>query len=148
LFRPARILVPTDMSDDSDIAIRRAFDIAQTFQSEVFVLHVITDPVKQCAVDYCMSEEMLKELQSRMLESARDRLWEQLAKFTSMGVSPINANIRTGSPHDEILKEAEDRAADLIVIGTFGKTGLGRHFMGSVVRHVLSGAKCSVLMVK
>ncbi len=148
MFRPAKILVPTDMSGDSDVAIRRAFDIAKNYGSEVFVLHVIEDPVKQCIVDYCLAEELLHELQTRMLETVRSEVWGQLAKFASMGVSPVNVDIRTGAPHDEILKEAEERDADLIVIATFGKTGLGKNFMGSVARHVLSGAKCSVLMVK
>lgn len=148
MFRPARILVPTDMSDDSDIAIHRAFYIAKTYNSEVIVLHVINDPVKQCTVDYCLSEELVKELQSRMLESTRSRIWEQMAKFASMGVSPIIADIRTGSPHDEILKEAEERDVDLIVIASFGRSGLSKYLMGSVVRQVLAGAKCSVLLVK
>lgn len=148
MFKPARILVPTDMSDDSDIACHRAFDLARTYDSEVFVLHVLTDLSKQCTVDFCLSEALTAELQSRMLESARSRMRNQLAKFTSMGVSPINVNIRTGTPHDEILKEAEERGVDLVVIAAFGRSGLGRHFMGGVSRHVLSGAKCSVLMVK
>lgn len=148
MFRPARILVPTDLSGDSDVAIRRAFDVAKTYGSDVFVLHVIIDPVKQCIVDYCLSDEITAEINSRMLETVRSQVWGQLAKFASMGVSPVHVDIRTGVPHDEILKEAEERAADLIVIATFGKTGLGKNFMGSVARHVLSGAKCSVMLVK
>lgn len=136
------------MSDDSDVAIRRAFDIAKTYDSEAFVLHVITDPVKQCVADYCLSDEIAAEIHSRMLETARSQVWGQLAKFASMGVSPVNVDLRIGVPHDEILKDAEERDADLIVIATFGKTGLGKNFMGSVARHVLSGAKCSVLLVK
>jgi len=148
LFRPARILVPTDLSDDSDVAIRRAFDVAKTYGSEVFVLHVITDPVKQCIVDYCLSDEITAEINSRMLESVRSQVWERLAIFASMGVSPVNVDIRTGVPHDEILKDAEERDVDLVVISAFGKTGMGKYLMGGVVRHVLSNAKCSVLLVK
>lgn len=148
MFRPARILVPTDLSDDSDVAIRRAFDVAKTYGSEVHVLHVIIDPVKQCIAEYCLSDEITAEINSRMLETVRSQVWGQLTKFASMGVIPVHVDIRTGVPHDEILNAAEEWAADLIVIATFGKTGMGKYLMGSVARHVLSGAKCSVMLVK
>jgi len=148
VFKPARILVPTDMSDHSDMAIRHAFDIARACGAEVFVLHVMTDSVRQVSGDYCMEEEQLRELESRVLESARREVLGQLAKFASMGVSPVTVHIRIGSPHDQILEEAKERGADLIVIATFGRTGLARFLMGGVVRHVLAGAPCSVLLVK
>jgi len=136
------------MSEYSDIAIRQAFDIAKIYDAEVFILHVIKDSVKQCAVDYCISEELLHELEGQMFASARAGILSQLAKFASMGVSRVTTDVRTGSPHDEILKEAEERGVDLIVISSFGKTGLARYLLGGVVRHVLAGSTCSVLLVK
>jgi universal stress protein A len=148
VFKPARILVPTDMSDHSDMAIRHAFDIARACGAEVVILHVVTDSVRRVSGDYCMDEEQFRELESRVFDSARREVFGQLAKFASMGVSPVAVHIRTGSPHDQILKEAAERDADLIVIATFGRTGLARFLMGGVVRHVLAGAACSVLLVK
>lgn len=148
MFKPARILVPTDMSVHSDMAIRQAFDIAKVCGAEVFVLHVVTESVRRVSGEYCMDEEQLRELESRVFDSARREVYGQLAKFASMGVSPVEVRIRSGSPHDQILEEAAERDADLIVIATFGRTGLARYLMGSVVRHVLAGAACSVLLVK
>jgi hypothetical protein len=58
MFRPTRILVPTDMSKHSDRAICQAFDIAGQFGSEVFLLHVIQNPVQQCTVDFCMDQNL------------------------------------------------------------------------------------------
>jgi nucleotide-binding universal stress UspA family protein len=148
MFKPERILVPTDMSDHADKAIRRALDIAKLFDSEVFLLHVIHEPVQQCTVDYCISIELLNQLQAGMLESARKGMRDQLVKFPFFDPDQVKMDIRTGIPYDEILKEADEREIDLIVISSLGSTGLAKYLMGSVARHVLLGAKCSVLLVK
>jgi nucleotide-binding universal stress UspA family protein len=148
MFKPERILVPTDMSDHANKAIRKAFDIAKLFNSKVFLLHVIHEPVHQCTVDYCISVELLNQLQAQMLESARKGMRDQLAKFPFFDPDQVAMDVRTGTPYDEILKEADEREIDLIVISSLGTTGLAKYLMGSVARHVLLGAKCSVLLVK
>lgn len=148
MFKPSRILVPTDMSDHSDLAVRQAFDIAKLYDAEVFVLHVIADPVQICTVDYCISQELFERCLNAMLESARNGILGQLVKFVSMGVSSVTTDVKTGVPHDEILKAAEEKGIDLIVIGSLGSTGLAKYLMGSVARHVLMGANCPVLLVK
>ena len=148
MFKPERILVPTDMSDNSDQAVRKALDIAKQFGSEVFLLHVIQEPVQQCTVDYCISLELLNQLQAQMLESARKGMRNQLGKFPGIDPDQIAMDIKTGTPYDEILKEADERGIDLIVISSLGSTGLAKYLIGSVARHVLLGAKCSVLLVK
>ncbi len=104
MFKPARILVPTDMSEHSDKAVRQALDIARQFNAEVFLLHVIKDPVQQCTVDYCISEELMNQLQAQMLESARKGMRMQLAKFPSIGPESIATDIKTGNPYEQILK--------------------------------------------
>jgi len=83
-----------------------------------------------------------------MLESARKGMRNQLGKFPGVDPNEIAMDIKTGTPHDEILKEADERRIDLIVIASLGSTGLAKYLMGSVARHVLLGAKCSVLLVK
>lgn len=148
MFKPTRILVPTDMSDHSDKAIRKAIDIAQQFGSEIFLLHVIQEPVQQCTVDYCISIELLNQLQAQMLDSAKGGIRSQLAKFPGVDPDKIGMDIKTGIPYDEILKEAEEREIDLIVISSLGSTGLAKYVIGSVARHVLLGSKCSVLLVR
>jgi len=54
MYRPSKILVPTDFSDPSRKAIEYAIDLAQNYSAQVFVLHVITELTSQCAVDYCL----------------------------------------------------------------------------------------------
>ncbi|MRR57782.1 MAG: universal stress protein [Deltaproteobacteria bacterium] len=148
MFKPSRILVPTDMSEHSDKAIRQALDIAKQFHSEVFVLHVIKDPTQLCTVDYCLSEELQNQYAEEVFEAARRGVWSQLVKFRSMGDINIVSEVKAGVPHDAILKEAEDKGVDLIVLAAQGATGLAMHLMGGVARHLLQAAKCPVLLVR
>jgi len=148
MFNPCRILVPTDMSEHSDRALRRAFDIARQFDAELFILNVIRDPVQLCTVDFCPSEDLMNQITSQMLEAAREAVRSQVAKYLSMGVIHVTTEVKVGTPHEIILKEAIDKGIDLIVITPHGTTDLSQHLMGSVARHVLLGAECQVLVVK
>jgi nucleotide-binding universal stress UspA family protein len=148
MFKPSRILVPTDMSEHSDKAIRHAFDIARQFDSEVFLLHVIQDPVQQCTADFCLDEELFNKLQTQMCESVRSAILKQLEKFPYMDPDKVTTDIKIGTPYAQILKEAEERGVDLIVISSLGSSGLAKYLIGSVSRHVLLGAKCPVLLTK
>jgi nucleotide-binding universal stress UspA family protein len=148
MFNPCRILVPTDMSEHSDRAIRRAFDIARQFGAELFILNVIRDPVQLCTVDFCVSEDLVNQITGQMLEAAREAVRSQVAKYLSMGDIHVTTEVKVGTPHEIILKEAIDKGIDLIVITPQGTTDLSKHMMGSVARHVLLGAECQVLVVK
>jgi hypothetical protein len=61
MFKPTKILVPTDMSEHADKAVRQAIDISKQFNAELILLHVIKDPIQQCTVD-CISEELANQL--------------------------------------------------------------------------------------
>jgi nucleotide-binding universal stress UspA family protein len=148
MFKPARILVPTDLSEHSFKAIRQAFDIAQQFNSEVFILHVIRDPVQECSYDFCLSSDLANKLQAEMDESVRKGIKQQLANLPSIDPDKIITDVKSGNPYKEILKEAEEREIDLIVIPPLGSTGLAQFMIGSVARNVLLGAKCAVLLSK
>jgi nucleotide-binding universal stress UspA family protein len=148
MFKPSRILVPTDMSEHSDRAIRRAFEIAKQFGAELFILNVIRDPVQLCTVDFCVSEQLVNQITAQMLEYAREAVRNQVAKYLSMGDIHVTTDVMVGTPHEIILKEAIDKRIDLIIITPHGTTDLSKHMMGSVARHVLLGAECQVLVVK
>jgi len=148
MFKPGRILVPTDMSEHSNNTIREALDIAKQYDAELILLHVIKDPVQQCTGDYCISEELLNQLNSEMMEAARKNIADLLAKIDGITGLKITTDVRTGVPYDEIINEAEEKKVDLIMISPLGATGLAKYIMGSVTRHVLLGAKCPVLLLK
>ena len=70
------------------------------------------------------------------------------AKGFKAGPCAVRTSVREGDAADQILAAAHDFAADLIVVGSRGQTGLTRFFAGRVARRVLLGATCSVLIAR
>lgn len=146
MFKPYRVLVPTDLSEHSDKAIRQAFDIAQQYNPEVILLHVMKDPVRYCTIDCLISDDLLHQMNEGMLKDAQQGIHDQLAKFRSMVRFIVTTDIRTGDTSDEILREAEEKKADLIVMSSRGSNLLSGYLMGDVARKVAVKAKCPVLL--
>lgn len=147
MFRPARILVPTDMSEHSDRAIRKALDIAKLYDSEVFIIHVVIVPTGISTMAFSVSEDLLDRFAAESLAAARNAVESQLVKFRSIGNISIKTEVRIGVPRDEVLKEAEDNEIDLLVLFSEKASGPARYLMGSVARDLLREARCNVLMV-
>jgi nucleotide-binding universal stress UspA family protein len=147
MFKPSRILIPTDMSHHADKAIRQGFQIAKQFGAEVFVLHVVQN-LKQCSVDYDVDDDLSLEMQKQIVEGAHEAVRKQVQSLAGKEASRGTIDIKEGVPYDEILTAAKERKADLIVISCLGTTGLEKYQIGSVARHVMTGARCSVLLVR
>ncbi|MBP1753306.1 MAG: UspA protein [Geobacteraceae bacterium] len=147
MFKPSRILIPTDMSHHADKAIRQGFQIANQFGAQVFVLHVVQG-LQQCAADYYVDDNLSQELQKQIMVGAREAVQKQVEKLAGKSASKGTIDVKEGVPYDEILNEANERKVDLIVISHLGTSGLEKYMIGSVARHVLTGAKCSVLLVR
>lgn len=148
MFKPSRILVPTDLSENALKAAQQAFNIAKQYGAEIFVLHVVAKPVQTTVLDYTIDENLVRPLQLEMDQSARKALQKQLSKLSDTDSVKFSTDVRIGNPYEVILDEAETKKIDLIVISAFGLTNLARLLLGSVARHVMMGAHCSVLLVK
>ena len=147
MFSPKNILVPTDFSEYSDKALQQAIDIAKQFKSKIYLLHII-GLVIQCTVDYCLPPQTVDQVENESVSSAKKMITEQLAKFPDSKSIAITADIRKGTPYEEILKDQQEKKIDLVVIASHGKTGLLSHLMGSVAEKVLRNVKCPVLLVR
>ena len=86
----------------------------------------------------------LEESAKQQAESSMKRLMATLEKAKVKAKSLL----LRGSAHDQIIKAAKSKKADMIVIGTHGRTGLSKLFMGSVAGRVVSTAPCPVLTVR
>lgn len=142
-----KILVPTDFSEFADKALEQALALAQQFKARVYLLHVVND-IQQCAVDYCLSEEVVNQFRTSSVDSAKAKLQQVVAKHEHAIDVQIVPDVKIGTPYVEILNEEQAQNVDLIVIATHGKTGFLHHLMGSVAEHVSRGAKCPVMLVK
>lgn len=134
-----KILVPTDFSPHSERAADYAAMLADGFQAEIVLLHVI-EPFPYSVTDTMTvinHGEALKTIASSLLENAR-------AKLEQSGAT-VEAHLTRGVPYEEILAWAGKKKADLIVMGTRGRTGVGHFLLGSVADRVVHLAPCPVL---
>ena len=134
-----KILHPTDFSDYSEAAFRLACALARDYGAPLVVLHVSSPS----AVAY---PEGLFVLPPALVVPDLDDYLVRLHP-ASEGVD-IDPRLVEGSPAHEIVRFVTEEPCDLIVMGTHGRTGLGRLLMGSVAEHVVRKAPCPVLTVK
>jgi len=141
-----KILVPTDFSPTSEVAINYARALAEAFDATVHVLHVVEDPF----VHGWAGEGYIPDLPQFREGLARDAS-EKLGKVMSavdrerFGVQLVT---RFGSPFIEIVRYAKGEAVDLIVLGTHGRGPIAHLLMGSVAEKVVRKAPCPVLAVR
>ena len=140
------ILVPVDGSETSYAAVAQAAELAKAFGGKITVVQVLAlDPY--IAAEYS-SATQTNDLIKRARTSVLKTLEEAAAKFSDLGI-PVEAKLLEGQVvHREIIREAETSKADLIVIGSHGRTGLKRLFLGSVAQSVLGEAHIPVLVVR
>jgi len=148
MLKPTKILVPTDFSEYSDKALRQGLDIAKQYGSQVYLFHVIHDDVRQCVIDYCITDEVMRQVEEQMMAAAKENIQKQLERFPQAKEVEVFTDVAKGVPSEAILKEEKKKGIDLIVIASLGRTGLAKYIIGSVARNVLKGAKCPVLLTK
>lgn len=145
LERPEKILVPFDFSGHSQRALETARELAASYGGKLHVLHVIEpvmEPQPYVPVHYRPEGFDLPQLMSRVKED----LGPIVAEIAG-GVS-YEIGVDEGNPAWCIAETADKVGADLIVIATHGRTGLGRFFLGSVTERVVRTARCPVLTLK
>jgi len=145
MIRLKRILFPTDFSDCSRRAQEYACALAEQFQAELHVLHVLVDVALMMPEPGSMAmmpQNYLLELK----QTAEKALEGLLAPSWTQGRRVVRAT-RMGNPFVEISKYASERDIDLIVIGTHGRSALMHVLLGSVAERVVRKAPCPVLTV-
>ncbi len=145
MFQPRKILVPTDFSEDSNLAFRTALSIAVKYQARIFLLHVIGE---QSLADYCLDQSIVDRVLNESVVFSNEKLQEVIDRNQQSVDIKVIPDVRKGQPHEEILKEASERKIDLIVIASHGKTGLQKYFIGSVTEKVVKEAKCPALLIR
>ncbi|HET7874223.1 MAG TPA: universal stress protein [Methylomirabilota bacterium] len=146
MSRIRRILHPSDFSPASSAAFSRAVELARANRAELLLVHVLA-PVVPLAGDGYVSPKVYEEIEASARAEAQKRLGALVAKAKKAGVR-ARALLLDGVAHDAIARAAKSRRADLVVIGTHGRTGLAKFFLGSVAGRVVSMASCPVLTVR
>ena len=139
-----RLVCPTDFSDAAAPAERLAVRLARALGAELVLLHV--------ASENPLWRESVGTAQVRAVFEAQ-RKWaaDTLAqRCAAPGVQAVSARwvLKAGVPWQEIVATAAEEHADMIVMGTHGRSGLDRLLLGSVTERVVRAAPCPVLTVR
>ena len=141
-----RILHPTDFSRASRPAFERAVKLARQEGAELLIVHVMVPPAPFVGNGY-VSPKTYEDLEAAARKSAESQLKTVLARAKKAGAR-AKAILTEGIPVEQIVRAAKGKRADLIVIGTHGRTGFSRFFLGSVAERVVQLAPCPVLTVR
>lgn len=140
-----RILCPIDFSDHSRRALDHAAAVARWFESTIALLHVYSaTPAGAYAPGAPMPPPAL------MRPSDQEEMLASMRRFAEHEVGtglPVQVELRAGGTATEILQFARELPADLIVMGTHGRSGFERLMLGSITEKVLRRATCPVLSV-
>jgi len=145
-----KILAATDFSEDSNLAIGYAEELARRFGAEILLLHV-DQALPPVMVSPEIGPVMDVGAMTRIAEEQRMMAQKELDKIVNRlreGGLKARPMLKVGSPFLEIIHAAKNEGSDLIVMGTHGRTGLAHVLMGSVAERVVQKAHCPVLTIR
>ena len=141
------VLVATDFSDASGVALNYGRELARTFEATLHVIHAVDLLAARIPMSQGHGYD-LDHLQKEIEESARIAIAELVTKEDRTRLDAREAVVAALNPAEAILEYARDKTIDVIVIGTHGRTGLSRLVMGSVAEKIVRNAPCPVLTVR
>ncbi|MFN2577162.1 MAG: universal stress protein [Pyrinomonadaceae bacterium] len=142
-----RILLPTDFSGCANYALPYAAAIARAANGIVICINVV-EPIVPAVGFAGLAEAMPIGEISEQLEDSAEREMPDVLDCEELRGLAVEEIIAHGDPAAEIVRIANERKVDLIVISSHGRTGLGRILFGSTAEAVVRHARCPVLVVK
>jgi nucleotide-binding universal stress UspA family protein len=145
LFR--HVLHATDFSRASAKAFTTAVEVARATGASLTIAHVLTPVLPVATGEDPALPETFERVHAVTRGAAQQELDRLVERAAAAGVRATGV-LLAGAPHDAIVRALKSRRADLAVIGTHGRTGLARVFVGSVAARVVALAPCPVLTVR
>ena len=163
-----KILYATDLSENARYAFAYAVSLADLYKAAITIIHVLPEVpelLDQSVIGY-ISAARWEEIKSQQMDEAKEALIgkrrehlaikEALHQFSEdvkqqhkgAGFATDEIIVERGNPVEEIIKNAEERSCDLIVMGTHGQGTLADVMLGSTARRVIRRAKMPVLVVR
>jgi nucleotide-binding universal stress UspA family protein len=147
---PTKILLATDGSEEAELALLTAVDLANRTNSELHVLHV-GEPGPEITLNpaFAINRQLWEETLREIEEEAREVLDRQVKRIEEVGGKVAEAHLKLGGrPDRRIVQLAEEIGAGLIALGSRGLGGISRALLGSVSDSVIRHAHCPVLVVR
>lgn len=148
-----KIACCTDFSENSEVAFKHALTMAEKFNASLHVLHVLPQPVNPMISDFeipmvgdalpQVSMELRKSLIMKMEEKMADAFGSRMSHLTDSKLVILDGHVST-----EIIEYLEEHKIDLVVLGSYGFSGMGLVIFGSVAKRVAHKAHCSVMIAR
>ncbi len=139
-----RICCPVDLAPPSRAAMEQAAELAAHFKAELTLIHVVTASPAPPGADRTAS----RDLRNVGSEQHAESLARWRADAEGLVGRPIRSFVLSGDAASEILQHVLHEGYDLLVLGTHGRKGIARLFLGSVAEGVARRAPCPVLFVR
>jgi nucleotide-binding universal stress UspA family protein len=138
-----RILLAVDGSEYSNAATRTVLERPWPERSVVRVLSVAESFFPLPAPFLPETGTIYSNASDVLLSAARKVVWSTVSELEASRLL-VESTVRQGDPRTEIVEEAKDWPAELVVVGSHGRTGISRWLLGSVSEHIVRHAPCSV----
>jgi nucleotide-binding universal stress UspA family protein len=139
------VLVPIDFSVHSKSALTYAILIAERFGASLHLMYVVEPTIYPA--DLGFGQVVLPGVEDELREKGAGELEALITREIGSRIRATSV-VRTGNPHQEILREAEEKKVDLIIVATHGHSGVEHMLFGSTADRVVKHAKCPVLTVR
>jgi universal stress protein A len=139
------ILVPIDFSVHSRNALKYAVPLAEKFKASLHLVYVVEPTIYPA--DLGFGQVVLPGVEEELREKGGEELKTLMEKEIA-GRVKSSCSVRTGNPHQEILREAEELGVALIVVATHGHSGVEHMLFGSTADRIVRNARCPVLTVR
>jgi nucleotide-binding universal stress UspA family protein len=144
-MKHTRILLATDFSAASGPAARQALEMARGEGKSLLIAHALEPPVPFSPDGYVLPR-IYDEMALAQRQEAQRQMRRLLARARKAGVQARGVLLR-GAAHDAIVRAARRHRAGRLIVGTHGRSGFSRLFLGSVAARVVSASPCPVLVV-
>ena len=138
-----QILVPTDFSENAELAVNYAIALAKQSSAKLHLLHT---PVVPTYLLMDLSYSPGPEAVTRILNDAQEALDQQAQTITEAGLEHFTA-IREGTVHEVIRDYAKEHDVDLVVVGTHGRSGVAKLMYGSITERVIKTVHTPIIVV-
>jgi universal stress protein A len=140
-----RITCCVDFSENARFALQRAAELAEKFQAKLYVVHVLPPAVNPLETEaaWVIPEEPKKSLILKIEEKMAKEYGSKIGKDIDSELLVLDGHVSS-----EIIRFLEDKKADLVVLGSYGASGMGLVLFGSVANRIAHKAPCSVMIVR
>lgn len=142
-----KILVPLDGSNLAEQALPHAIELAQKFSAEIHLIQVIVQ-YSGAITPYELDYKMTETFREATIREAHEYLRRIEGQFLAKGIKPVVTKVIEGMVAESVLEYAVHHGIQLIVMGTHGRSGIGRWVFGSVAEKVLRASECPVFLIR